>query len=78
MRKVGIIGVVVVALTAAATARFLLFFGVRHGPPFIAALQSGEIAPQDITRVEVLRFNPSGGWPFQVKWTPKTGPAYKL
>lgn len=65
MRKVGIIGAVVLALAVAATVYYLFFFGVRHGVSFIAALQSGEIAPQDITRVEVLRFNPSGGWPFQ-------------
>ena len=61
-RKVGIVAVLVLA--AAAVIYYVLFDGVRRGPSFIARLQSSQTVSQDIVRMEILRFNPSSGWPF--------------
>ena len=56
---------VVLALAATALVYYLFFYGVRPGPSFIDKLHSGQIVPQDVTQVQILHFNPSGGWPFR-------------
>lgn len=61
----GLVGIVaILVLGAAAVIYYVSFFGVRRGPSFIARLQSGQTVSQDIVRMEILRFNPSSGWPF--------------
>jgi len=56
---------VAAALAVAAIGYYLFIFGVRPGPPFIKALQSGQVRQEEVTQIEVLRFTPIYGWPFR-------------
>jgi hypothetical protein len=59
------VGVAVLLLVAGGIFCDTSFYGIRPGPSFIARLQSGDVTSQDVERVEILRFDPRGGWPFR-------------
>jgi hypothetical protein len=41
-----------------------LYIGINDGPTLIEAVRSGEVDVQGISGVEILKFDPGGGWPF--------------
>jgi len=66
------ISIILVLLSAAAAVTvsvlgyqvYLMFFGgIQPGPSLIEELRSGRVTAASMERVDVLRFDPGGGWP---------------